>query len=207
MLCQGAFLLATLMHNWHRPLYAKRGGKRQIKENYPTSQNYVHPFPCCRTGPLRKRQELVECLVIFITWPRKLQVQGHACGLTVSSHDHLHAIQEPKSPSPQDPLPQACWRERGALQKSMHIKLTLAKLACVRLSTYQMLRSLRRMVKQKQKQLCYECQSLCIWQGAVPELLVVDVDDEPIALEAVLLSFHHFVHHFPTFPNVCNPPL
>ena len=29
--CQGAYLLATLMHNWHRPLYTRRGGKRIIK--------------------------------------------------------------------------------------------------------------------------------------------------------------------------------
>lgn len=29
---QASFLLATLTHNWHRPLYTKRGGKRQIKD-------------------------------------------------------------------------------------------------------------------------------------------------------------------------------
>jgi hypothetical protein len=32
--CQGAYLLATLMHNWHRPLYTQRGGKGIIKEPY-----------------------------------------------------------------------------------------------------------------------------------------------------------------------------
>lgn len=29
---QGAYLLATLMHNWHRPLYTQRGGKGIIKD-------------------------------------------------------------------------------------------------------------------------------------------------------------------------------
>lgn len=29
---QASFLLATLRHNWHRSLYTKRGGKRQIKD-------------------------------------------------------------------------------------------------------------------------------------------------------------------------------
>ena len=32
--CQGGYLLATLMHNWHRPLYTQRGGKGMIKEPY-----------------------------------------------------------------------------------------------------------------------------------------------------------------------------
>ena len=32
--CQGGYLLATLMHNWHRPLYTQRGGKGIIKEPY-----------------------------------------------------------------------------------------------------------------------------------------------------------------------------
>ena len=28
---QASFLLATLIHNWHKPLYSKRGGKHKIK--------------------------------------------------------------------------------------------------------------------------------------------------------------------------------
>ena len=34
---QGGYLLATLLHNWHKPLYTKRGGKTQIKEPWVCS--------------------------------------------------------------------------------------------------------------------------------------------------------------------------
>ena len=88
---QGAYLLATLMHNWHRPLYIRRGGKRTIKVPHHflwstrfhfslIKKNHWSLHPGSRTGLLRRRHRHELCWGTFIPWPEKRHLPGTGWG-------------------------------------------------------------------------------------------------------------------------------
>ena len=97
---QAAYLLATLLHNWHKPLYTRRGGKRAIKDSLVQQRpNLLKPLLlalCCRTGGLTKGRRFVQCSGTCMLWPRKLMVQGEGirweCFILVKTSKMSNAI-------------------------------------------------------------------------------------------------------------------
>ena len=101
--CVVSFLLATLLHNWHKPLYAQRGGKRAIKDQFSTvvsisiSPKLKVPLTCplLQDWGNDQAQKLRSMLGHLHALARKADAARWAergCGCSVSQYIYLSSL-------------------------------------------------------------------------------------------------------------------
>ena len=213
LLSQASFLLATLRHNWHRSLYTKRGGKRQIKDwifaLVPVTPNNLGPLSSsthCRTGHLTRQPKCVPFLGTCMDWRDVLIIQGDWWGLcsgilqTTSSYSvGSPHVKEPEGTSPENAVFEDDWKGGVASQPFGKNVFGICK------SVYDSFRHSTMIAGQYNAPRCtnrgtwallhlqlFRC--FCWWtcQDCGPQLeLAVHVDEEPIWVEAEPNPLHN----------------
>lgn len=124
--CQGAYLLATLMHNWHRPLYTRRGGKRIIKvpqlfydQKHSFNKNNCHHIQSWLQDWASTQATQTRAVLGHLhTLARKSVSSRHrkgwvdeffGCPYRDSVLKPANVMQEPENPCSEDTLPSADW--------------------------------------------------------------------------------------------------